>query len=142
MTRSQAAAWATVAALAGATALAYLLTSVSPRLPAADSSSTLNLGAIIAFFGALLLFVSGIGTIAALPLHERWPALAGVDRRNPGLRPAPEAAVRQGILAALAVAALVLLSMLDLLDPAFVLVALLLTGLIEAFWQASPLGRH
>lgn len=137
MTRAQAAAWATVAAIAGGAALAYLLSTVPPRLPTND----LNLGAVIAFYSALLLLVTGLASIAALPLHDRWPALAGVDRRHPGVRPAPEVALRQGFLVALAVIVLVLLRMFQVLDPAFILVALLLAGLVEAFWQARPLRR-
>ena len=89
----------------------------------------------------MLLFAAGLATVAALAVHERWPALAGVNSRHPGSRPAPEAALRQGILLALAVTTLVALSTLGLLDPAFVLVALLLTVLVEGLWQVRPFGH-
>lgn len=137
MTRAQAAAWATIAALAGAAALYYLFSTVPPY--AADGA--LSLPAVVGFFGALMLFCAGLCTVAALGLHERWPALAGVNSRHPGATPAPEAALRQGILLALTITVLIGLSALHLLDPAFVLVALLLTVLVEGLWQVRPFGR-
>ncbi len=137
MTRAQAAAWATLAAIAGAAALYYIFSTVSPYA----AQGALNLPAIVGLFGALLLFGSGLFTVGALALHERWPALAGVNSRHPGAMPAPEAALRQGILLALSVTALLALSALSLLDPAFVLVAMLLTVLIEGLWQVRPFGR-
>lgn len=137
MTRAQAAAWASIAALAGAAALVYILASVAPR----TGEGALNLPAVAGFYGALLLFAAGFGTVAALALHERWPALAGVNKRHPGATPAPEAALRQGILLAIALTALAGLSAIGLLDAAFVLVTFLLTLLIEGLWQARPLGR-
>lgn len=137
MTRTQAAAWATIAAITGAAALYYIFSTVPPY---ADAGK-LNLPAVVGLFGALLLFGAGLATVAALALHERWPALAGINIRHPGSTPAPEAALRQGILLALAVTILVALSALSLLDPAFVLVALLLTVLVEGLWQVRPFGR-
>jgi hypothetical protein len=96
-----------------------------------------NLLAILGFFGGAALLLGGIGTMIALPLHDRWPALAGVARRSLG-GPRPEAAVRQGILFAVAVSILLLLAMLDMFDPAFVVAVLMLTGLLEAFLQSMP----
>jgi hypothetical protein len=137
MTRAQAAAWASLAAIAGAAALYYIFSTVSPY----TAEGTLNLPAVVGLFGALLLFGAGLCTVGALALHERWPALAGVNSRHPGATPAPEAALRQGILLASSLTALIGLSALSLLDPAFVLVALLLTVLIEGLWQVRPFGR-
>ncbi len=137
MTRAQAAAWATVAALAGVATFAYLLSSIPPRLPA----GSVNVPAVLGFFAALLLLVTGLGAVVALALHERWPQLAGVDRRYPGMGAAPEAALRQGFLAAVAAAALAGLSMAGLFDAAFVIAALVLVGLVEAFWQTRPFDR-
>lgn len=137
MNRSQATLWATLVALIGGGLLYYLVNNVSPRLP----DASLNLSGVIGFFLGVLLLVAGMSTALALALHERFPALAGVDQRQPGALPAPEAAVRQGILAAFTAAVLLLLALLRLLDPAFVIVALLLTGLVEAFWQNRPFGR-
>ena len=137
MNRSQAAVWASIAAIIGAASLYYLVT----RVPPGSLPGDLNLTAVIGLFVAVLLLVAGMGTAIALALHERFPALAGVDVRQPGTTPAPEAAVRQGILAAFTADVLLLLALLRLLDPAFVVVALLLTGLVEAFWQNRPFGR-
>ncbi len=137
MTRAQAAAWATIAAIAGAAALYYIFATVSPN----TAEGALNLPAVVGLFGALLLFVAGLGTVGALALHERWPAIAGVNSRHPGAKPAPEAALRQGILLALALTIMLALSAASLLDPAFVLVALLITVLIEGLWQVRPFGR-
>ncbi len=137
MTRTQAAAWASIAAITGAAALYYVLSTVSPY----GVDGSLNLPAVVGLFGALFLFATGLFTVAALALHERWPALAGVNSRHPGALPAPEAALRQGVLMAFAATTLLALSALSLLDPAFVLVALLLTVLVEGLWQVRPFGR-
>ncbi len=96
--------------------------------------------ALLGFFGAALLLLGGMGTMLALPLHERWPALAGVQHRSLSAAP-PEAALRQGLLFALAICILLLLAMFNQFDPAFVIAALVLTGLLEAFWQSWPGNR-
>ena len=137
MTRAQAAAWATIAAIAGAAALYYIFANVSPYA----AEGVLNVPAVVGLFCALLLFSTGLCTVGVLALHESWPALAGVNSRQPGATPAPEAALRQGILLALAFTTLLALSARSLLDPAFVLVALLITVLIEGLWQVRPFGR-
>lgn len=138
MTRSSAIVWASFAAILGAGALIYLIASVSPYL----EDGSLKLPSLLGFFGAALLFLSGVGAIVALAVHERVPLLAGVTRRQPGATPAPEAAIRQGILFAFAICVTLLLSMFGLLDPAFALVALLIAALIEAVWQSLPGLRH
>lgn len=137
MTRSQAAAWATISAVIGAILLAYVVLRVPPA-----TDGALNIPALVSFFGAVLLLVSGLASVAALALHDRWPSLAGVDRRHPAFAPAPEAALRQGILLALAVCLLFVLALFGLLDPAFAIVTLLLVGLVEAFWQNRPSPRR
>lgn len=136
MTRAQAALWASIATLCGAGALYYLLTTVPPQ----SSGGLLNVPAVLGFFGGAVLLLGGAGTMIALPLHERWPMLAGVARRSLSAPPA-EAALRQGLLFALAVCTLLLLAMFDLFDPAFVIAVLMLTGLLEAFWQSWPGNR-
>jgi hypothetical protein len=136
MTRAQAALWASIATLCGAGALYFLLSSVPPTA----TTGVINVPAVLGFFGSALLLLGGVGTMVALPLHDRWPALAGVGRRSLA-GPPPEAALRQGLLFALAVCILLLLAMLDMFDPAFVLAVLMLTGLLEAFWQSWPGNR-
>ena len=128
--------WATLAALGGGALLAYLVWAVPPR--GADGAA--NVAALVGAFAALLALAGGLGTVAALALHRRWPALAGVER---GTRRTarPAAALRQGTLAGVAVAALAGLSALEMLDPAFAIATLLLLGLIEAFWQSQDAVR-
>lgn len=138
MTRTSALIWATFAAILGGAGLIYLLTTVSPWL----EPNVLNLPAVVGFFGATFLLLSGIASVAALALHERMPVLAGITRRQPGAVPAPEVAIRQGVLLALALCASLLLSMLGLLDPAFALVAVLIAMLVEAIWQSIPALRR
>jgi len=136
MKRAHAALWASIAILCGAASLYYLLAAVPPF---ADDGR-MNLPAVIGFFGGAFLLLGGAGTMIAMPLHERWPSLAGVARRSLAGVP-PEAALRQGILFGLAGCVLLLLALLDLFDPAFVLAVLMLTGLLEAFWQSWPGNR-
>jgi ABC-type branched-subunit amino acid transport system permease subunit len=81
----------------------------------------------------LLALVFGLGALAALALHRRWPALAGV--RDPRRRADPWVAARQGVLLALAVGVMLLLTLMRMLDVAFALVTLVLAGLIEGFFQ-------
>lgn len=138
MTRSSATIWATFAAILGGAALVYLLMTTSPWRTASD----LNVPAITGFFGAAFLFFAGIASIVALAVHDRAPILAGVSRRQPGARPAPEVAIRQGVLLATALCVALLLSMFHLLDPAFALVAVLIAALVEAIWQSIPALRH
>lgn len=138
MSRSSALVWATFAAIIGGGGLIYLLTTISPWL--ADGAQ--NLPAVVGFFGACFLLLAGIASVIALALHERIPLLAGITRRQPGAVPAPEVAIRQGVLLSLALCVSLFLSMLGLLDPAFALVAILIAALLEAIWQSIPALRH
>lgn len=132
MTRPRSAAWSSLAVLAGAGLIIYLFLLVPPR----QDDGELSPLALVAFFAGVLLLVSGGGALVALGLHQRWPGLAGVDRlRQPSAQARPEAALRQGFLLACVVATVMALSMIRLLDPAFVVVTLLLAGLVEAYWQ-------
>lgn len=131
--------WATLAALGGGALLAYLAWAVPPR----DAGGAANVVALSAAFIALAALVGGLGTVVALALHRRWPALAGAERGNRRAvnAPRPSAALRQGVLAGVAVATLAGLSAAQMLDPAFAIATLLLLGLIEAFWQSQDALR-
>jgi hypothetical protein len=127
--RRQVMSLATLAAGAGILLLLYVLWTVPPWLP----DGQINLLAVILVFLGLLSLVFGIGSLVALALHRRWPALAGVrDRRR---RADPWVAARQGTLLALAVGVMLLLTRLQMMDIAFALVTLVLAGLIEGFFQ-------
>lgn len=120
---------ASLTAAAGALILGYLLWAVPPTYP----DGQLNMAALILFLFGLLALVFGLGSLVALALHRRWPALAGIrDRRR---KPQPWVALRQGVLLALAVGVMLVLTLLDTLDIAFALVTLVLAGLIEGFFQ-------
>jgi hypothetical protein len=120
---------AALAAAVGMALLAYLLWAVPPTLP----DGQVNNAALLLFLLGLLALVFGLGSLAALALHRRWPGLAGV--RDPRRRPDPWVAARQGLLLALAVDTMLLLSLFQMLDAAFALVTLVLAGLIEGFFQ-------
>ncbi len=130
MTRGQAIGLAGATVLGGSALIVYLLRSVSPLL----ADGQLNMAALALFFGGLLIVVGGIGSLIALALHNRWPFLAGVRSRR--VKPDPAVAIRQGALLALGVAVLGLLALWHVLDIAFILVALVLVGLLEAFLQS------
>lgn len=118
--------------LGGAVVLAYVLASVPPYTP----NHQLSAPALLLFFAAVFLMTAGLGSLVALSLHQRWPALAG--RRaalRPGQRPNGDGALRQGILLGITIAILTALSILRILDITFALVTLLLAGLIEAYAQ-------
>lgn len=120
---------ATVAALTGGILLGYLLWAVPPLYP----DGQVNTAALLLFIVGLLALVFGLGSLVALGLHRRWPALAGIyDRRK---RPQPWIAVRQGILLATAMGVLLVLALWRTLDIAFVFVTLVLAGLLEGFFQ-------
>jgi hypothetical protein len=132
MTRARATLLSIVAILAGGGLLFYLGFYVSPR----QDEGELNPLALVGFFIGLILLIGGLGALAALALHERWPALAGATAGSTkNGRPTPTVALRQGGLLAAIVAALAALSMVGLLDPAFVIVAFVLGGLVEAYFQ-------
>jgi hypothetical protein len=114
----------------GSALLGILLWRVPPTFtPGGD----VNWVAIALFLTGLLAVVFGLGALVALALHGRWPELAGWRERRS--RPDPGIAMRQGALLTLAVAVLAILALRGLLDLAFALVTLVITGLIEAFIQ-------
>jgi hypothetical protein len=120
---------ATLVGAAGMLLLFSVLASMPPLLPNGEQ----NNAAVVLFFLGLLALVFGLGSLVALAIHRRWPALAGV--RDPRRRPDPWVAARQGVLLALAVGVMLLLTLMDRLDVAFALVTLVLAGLIEGFFQ-------
>lgn len=121
---------AATAAIAGGALLAYLLWAVPPLYP----DGQVNSAALILFMAGLSALVFGFGSLVALALHRRWPALAGTyDRRR---RPQPWIAMRQGLLLATAMGVLLVLALWRALDIAFVFVTLVLAGLLEGFFQS------
>lgn len=120
---------ATIAAIAGMALLGYILWAVPPTHP----SGQINNAAVLLFLLGMLASVFGLGTLVALALHRRWPALAGV--RDPRRRADPWVAARQGVLLALAVGVMLVLTLTRMLDLAFAMVTLVLAGLIEGFFQ-------
>lgn len=120
---------ASVAAIVGALLLFYVLAAVSPWL----ENGQMNNAGVLLFFLGLLALVFGLGSLLALALHRRWPALAGV--RDPRRRADPWVAVRQGLLLSLAVGIMLFLALMQKLDVAFALVTLVVAGLIEGFFQ-------
>jgi hypothetical protein len=128
MTRLHAVSWSLLFTLAGGSALAYLLTSVSPHL----SDGQLDLPMLVLFLLAFLLLMTGVTAAMALLIHQRWPGLGGGKRYT---RAKPTVALRQGFLFACAVIANLLLAFFQMFDLVFVLVLLLLVGLVEAYLQ-------
>jgi ABC-type branched-subunit amino acid transport system permease subunit len=120
---------ATLTTVAGSLLLFYVFWDVPPWLPSGET----NNAALLLLFLGLLTLVFGLGTLVALALHRRWPALAGV--RDVRRRADPWVAARQGVLLALAVGVMLLLTLMRMLDIAFALVTLVLAGLIEGFFQ-------
>ena len=108
-----------IAALVGAVLLVYVLRTVPPY----NADARLSAMALLFFFTAVFLTMTGVGTLAALLLHRRWPALAGrVNPRSRRKDSPSEAAVRQGILFGLVAAVIIALSMLRVLDVAVLIV--------------------
>jgi len=130
MTRAQLTFFSTLALIAGAGTLFYLLTSVQPK----DANGVVDTPALILFFAGLVLATLGVGALTASVLHRQWPALAGASRSR---KPKPIVALRQGALLAATVITLALLAYLQRLDATFLLVTLVLAGLIEAFIQSQ-----
>lgn len=122
----------TLLALVGAGGLGYVVFAVPPY----DDAGNLTATALLLFFTSLFLLTAATGSLLALMLHRRWPALAG-QRQKPRREETPpaDAALRQGILLGLIVATLTALSILRILDITFALVTVLLASLIEAFAQ-------
>ncbi len=128
MTRVQVTILSTLALVAGAGTLFYLLTSVPP----VDVDGLVDTPALVLFFIGLALATLGVGALLASVLHRQWPALAGASRHR---GPEPIVALRQGALLATTFTALALLAYFQRLDVTFLLVTLVLAGLIEAFIQ-------
>lgn len=120
---------AALTTVVGALLVTYVLWAVPPWLPSGET----NNAALLLLSLGLLTLVFGLGSLVALALHRRWPALAGV--RDVRRRADPWVAARQGVLLALAVGVMLLLTLLRMLDVAFALVTLVLAGLIEGFFQ-------
>lgn len=119
-------------ALLSAGGLGYALIGMSPY----DEAGNLSISALLLFFGNLFALTASLGSLLALALHKRWPALAGQRQKQRWVAAPPvEAALRQGILLGLVVATLTGLAILRVLDVTFALVTILLAGLIEAFAQ-------
>ena len=132
MSRTRVTILAVLSIVIGGATLVYVLLFVSPYTP----EHQLSMVGLLAFFGGFFLFASGLGTATAIFLHRRWPMLAGPrPARRVAQRPVADAALRQGILAGVALAALVALAMVRVLDITFAIVALLLAGLVEAYVQ-------
>ena len=130
MTRRQVTTWGILGLLVGGGGLVAVVLFVPPYA----EGERLSPLALLLFFAALFLFVAGAGSLLALALHRRWPALAGSPRRG-GRKTNAAPALRQGILGALVVVTLTALAAMRSLDVAFVIVALLLAGLVEAYMQ-------
>ncbi len=127
MTRTQAFGWSLAAFLGGGGLLVYIVTQVSP----VDADGALLAGPATAAAAAALAALGGVSALFALALHRRWPALAG----SKGGTADPAVALRQGALFAAALLAVLVLALFEAADVAFVVVAFLLAGLIEAFAQ-------
>jgi hypothetical protein len=121
--------WGLLAVAAGGAVLAYLLLYVSPFLPGGE----INSAAIILFFAALMILTFGVSSLIAMPLHRRWPALAGVRSRRE--QPQPSVAARQGLLVALGIGIIAGFAFWKILDITFLIVTMVLVGLVEAFFQ-------
>ncbi len=129
MTRTQATAIGGGGATLGGGLLVYVVLRVPPLLPDGQANKAALLLALI----CLLLLAGGLGALAALALHKRWPGLAGARRRT---RSRPAVALRQGALIALWAGIIVLLAYARMLDAAYFIVTTLLMILLEAFWQS------
>lgn len=119
--------WSVCIAVASSATFIYLIGWTSPL----TANGQPNVLSLMIFFAALLSLSSSIGMLLAHQLHRRWPTLSGGTYHDSF----PLAAVRQGILLAVAVTLNVLLILLQLFDITFVVVILLLVGLTEAFIQ-------
>ena len=134
MSRKRAFAWSISGMLVGLMLLIFLLYKVSP----VDTGGQMDLVVIAAFLVALMVLISGIAAFLLLLLHRRWPALAGAKRGDPD----PFVAIRQGLLAGATVGVLIVLGLTQMLDIVFILVAILVAGLIEAFLQSRQIRAH
>lgn len=118
--------------LTGGALLGYVLI----VLPPYREGDQLDPVALLGLLSAVFLSFSSVGTLLALSLHQRWPALAGRKSRQHRRTPSAEPALRQGVLAGLTMVTLLALAILRVLDVAVFIVTLLVAGLIEAFVQS------
>ncbi|HHW88347.1 MAG TPA: hypothetical protein GX400_19345 [Chloroflexi bacterium] len=118
--------------LAGGTLLGYVLGALSPY----RAGGQLDPLVVSMLLSAVFVTFSSVGTLLALSLHQRWPALAGRKSRQHRRTPSAAPALRQGVLAGLTLVTLLVLAILRVLDVAVFIVTLLVAGLIEAFVQS------
>lgn len=113
---------------------AYIITQIPPY----QSGGSLDLLAVALLYVGLLLGLWGLGTLIALWLHRRWPALAGsIEKKGSKKnRARPATALRQGFLSSFSLCAIALFSMLHILDSIFVFVIILISGLLETYFQS------
>jgi len=128
MSRKRAFTWSIAGMLIGAVLLVFLLYKVPPF----TTDGQIDLVVIAAFLLTSMVLISGVAAFVLLVLHRRWPALAGVLNG----KPEPFAAIRQGLLVSATAGVLAVLGLLQMLDIAFVLGAILIAGLIEAYMQS------
>ena len=128
MSRTLVIGWSLILALAGGVTLGYLLYAVPPR----QADGAFNWPVVALFWLAIVLIAAGIGSLCAVILQRRWPRVGGARRYTPAQ---PEIALRQGVLFAVALGAIVLLAFFHILDVVFVLVIGLLVGLLEVYLQ-------
>lgn len=114
------------------------VTYIAVQIPPYQSSGALDLVAVALLFIALLCGMTGLLTLIAFSCHRRWPALTG---NFPGKKYQPyftaaSVALRQGFLLSFSLCAVLLFSMLKIIDSIFIFVIFLLSGLIEAYFQS------
>ena len=126
----------TLAALSGALLTGYVFTQVPPTLPTGQP----DMAALILLFGGIMLGVTGMVGLLALALSRRWPILAGRGGLSRSqavrVRSRTQAAIRQGLLAGIVIAAMLVLALTGWLDLAIALVIIVLAGLVESFVQS------
>ncbi|MBP7962708.1 MAG: hypothetical protein KBG20_03055 [Caldilineaceae bacterium] len=126
----------TLAALSGALLTGYVFTQMAPIL----STGRLDLAALLLLFGGIMLMITGLVGLLALGLSRRWPVLAGrggLSRyKAVRTRSRTQAAIRQGLLAGVVAAALLVLALTGWLDLSIALVIVVLAGLVESFVQS------
>jgi len=131
MTRKQVALWSWGIVFVASGLLGYLLATTPPLLP----NGELNSLAVFCFILSMTFFSGAVGSLFCLLLHRRWPSLSG--QQNYLGQPNARSAVRQGLLFALGINAIVLLALFKILDIVFVMVAIVLIGLLEIFLQGE-----
>ncbi len=128
MSHKRALTWSLSGMMAGLLLLFFLIYKVPP----VTGDGQTDLVVVGAFILASMIMVSGIAAFLFLPLHRRWPALAGTKRGAPE----PFVAIRQGLLTGATAGVLAVLALSQMLDIAFVTGTILIAGLTEAFLQS------